>query len=171
MRTPSLHRRAAAASLLSIVLAAATATSACDNNNGVGLITTAPAATAFVIVSPSLINLTALGGFNCPGNGFSPAVSLFITSNGTARSMSAATFTLLDGTTVGGPSVTVPTMQLNQQFGSTIILANQSRSFAMQPAFSCPGVPVVTPHAMRATVLLTDSQGREQSLSATVNIR
>jgi len=155
---------------LSIVLAAA-ATGACDNNNGVGLITTAPAATAFVIVSPSLINLTALGGFNCPGQGFSPAVTLFITSDGATRSMSAATFTLLDGTTVGGPSVTVPTIQLNQQFGSTVILANQSRSFAMQPIFSCPGVPVVTPHAMRATVLLTDSQGREQSVSSTVNIR
>ena len=170
MRTPSLHRRAVA-TLLPVVFASAIAASGCDNDKGTGLIATAPTAAAFVIVSPSLINLTALGGFNCPGSGFSPNVTLFITSNGTARSMSAATFTLLDGTTVGGPSVTVPTVQLNQQFGSTIILANQSRSFAMQPIFNCPGVPVVTPHAMSATVKLVDSRGHEESLSTTVNIR
>lgn len=171
MRTPSLHRRAVATYLLPIVFVASIAASGCDNDKGVGLISTAPTAAAFVIVSPSLINLTALGGFNCPGSGFSPNLTLLITSNGTARSMSAATFTLLDGTTVGGPSVTVPTIQLNQQFGSTIVLANQSRSFAMQPVFGCPGVPVVTPHAMNATVKLVDSRGQEESLTTTVNIR
>lgn len=170
MRTPSLHRRTVATHLL-LVFAAAIAAGGCDNDKGVGLISTAPTAAAFVIVSPSLINLTALGGFNCPGSGFSPNLTLLITSNGTARSMSAATFTLLDGTTVGGPSVTVPTVQLNQQFGSTVILANQSRSFGMQPVFSCPGVPVVTPHGMTATVILVDSRGHEESLTTTVNIR
>ena len=156
--------------LVSIVFAAF-ASGACDNNKGVGIITTAPTAAAFVIVSPTLINLTALGGFNCPGHGISPSFTLFITSNGTARSMSAATFTLLDGTTVGGPSVTIPSPQLNQQFGSTIILANQSRSFPMQPTFSCPGVPIPTPQAMNAVVKLVDSQGREESFSTTVTIR
>jgi hypothetical protein len=171
VRTPSLHRRTVATSLLSLVFAAAFASSACDNDKGVGIITTAPTAAAYVIVSPSLINLTALGGFNCPGHGFSPTFTLFITSNGTARSMSAATFTLLDGTTVGGPSVTIPSTQLSQQFGSTIILANQSRSFPMQPTFGCPVVPVPVPHAMNAVVKLVDSQGREESLSATVNIQ
>ena len=168
MRTPSLHPRTVATSLLSIVFAAAIATSACDNNNGVGLIATAPAVTAVATVSPSLINLTALGGFNCPGHGFAPSFFVIIDAGARSQSMSAATFTLLDGTTVGGPSVTIPTMQLNSQFGPTIVLANTSRSFAMHPTFGCP---VVTPHAMRATVNLVDPQGREQSLTSTVDIR
>ena len=37
-----------------------------------------------------------------------------------------------------------------------VILAGTTRSFAMHPTFSCPGIPVVTPHAMRATVNLVD---------------
>jgi hypothetical protein len=171
VRTPSLHRRTVATSVLSIAFTAAIAASACDNNNGVGLITTAPPPPAYAIVSPGLINLTALGGFNCPGPGFSPSFDIIITSNGTSQSMSAATFTLLDGTTVGGPSVTIPSMQLNSQFGSTIILVGTTRSFSMHPTFSCPGTPVVTPHAMKATVMLVDPQGRQQSVSSTVDIR
>ena len=158
-------------SLLPLVCAAAIATGACDNNNGVGRISTAPTVAAFVIVSPSLINLTALGGFNCPGQGFSPSFNLIVTANGSSRSMSAATFTLIDGTTVGGPSVTVPSSQLSSQFGSTVIVGGTSRSFAMQPIFSCPGIPIVTPQAMRATVVLADAQGREESLSTTVSFR
>jgi hypothetical protein len=154
------------------VFAAAIATSACDeNNNGVGRVSTAPTVAAFVIVSPSLINLTALGGFNCPGQGFSPSFNLIVTANGSSRSMSAATFTLIDGTTLGGPSITIPSPQLRSQFGSTVIVGGTSRAFAMNPIFSCPGIPVITPHAMRATVLLSDTQGREETLSTTVSFR
>lgn len=171
VRNPSLHPRTVAMSLLPLACAAAIATSACDNNNGVGRLSTAPTVAAFVIVSPSLINLTALGGFNCPGQGFSPAFNLIVTANGSSRSMSAATFTLIDGTTLGGPSITIPSSQLQSQFGSTVIVGGTSRSFAMNPIFSCPGIPIVTPHAMRASVLLTDTQGREETLSTTVSLR
>ena len=171
VRNPSLHRCTVATALLSLVSAAAIATSACDNDNGVGRLSTAPTVAAFVIVSPGLINLTALGGFNCPGQGFSPSFDLIVTANGASRSMSAATFTLIDGTTVGGPSITVPSPQLSSQFGSTVIVAGTTRSFGMHPTFSCPGIPVVTPHAMRATVTLVDAQGREESVSSTVSIR
>jgi hypothetical protein len=171
VRNPSLHQRTVATSLLPLVCAAAIATSACDNNNGVGRVSTAPTAAAFVIVSPSLINLTALGGFNCPGQGFSPSFNLIVTASGSSQSMSAATFTLIDGTTLGGPSITIPSPQLRSQFGSTVIVGGTSRTFAMNPIFSCPGIPVVTPHSMRATVVLTDTQGREEAFSTTVNFR
>jgi hypothetical protein len=168
VRNPSLHQRTVAIAALCLVIAAAIATSACDSNNGSGGVTTASPILAAANISPSLVNLTALGGFNCPGFAFGSSFDLIIVAGSGRQNLDEANFRLLDGTTVGGPSVTIPSMQLTSQFGSTEILAGASRAFHMSPSFGCA---VGKPHAMAATVVLVNQHGQRQSLTSTASIR
>jgi hypothetical protein len=119
-----------------------------------------------VTLTPSLIGLTSLPGFNCPA--FSGAFNVVIVASTSDLNMSAATFRLIDGTTVGGPSVTIPTDNLTNSFGSTLILAGTSRSFAMHPVFGCSGLH---PQQLTADIVVTDRQGTSHTLSATASVR
>jgi hypothetical protein len=153
------------------IAALGVAGSACNDNNRVGLITSVPPVAAVVAISPSLIGLTSLSGFNgvaCPGFAFSTSFNLVVVSSGVNLAMNNVTLTLLDGTTLGGPTVTIPSGQLNALFGTTLVLAGTSQTFPLKPVFSCS---VGKPRAMTATVLLTDERGGQQSEHATAAIR
>jgi len=171
VRNPSLHVRAARRGVWLAIAALGVAGSACNDNNRVGLISSVPPVAAVVAISPSLIGLTSVSGFNgdaCPGFAFSSSFNLVVVSSGVNLTMNKVTLTLLDGTTIGGPTVTIPSGQLNAMFGTTLVLAGTSQTFPLKPVFSCS---VGKPQTMSATVLLTDARGGQQTERATAAIR
>jgi hypothetical protein len=44
---------------------------------------------------------------------------------------------MIDGTNLGGPSITIPQPELSARFGSTLINAGTTRDFALRPDFGC----------------------------------
>lgn len=167
MRNPSLHERAAG---LGVWLAIIGAGSACDDNRHFDAITTAPPVSVVVTISPSLLGLTSLGGFNgpaCSGATFAISFNLVVASTNTNLTLNQVTLHLLDGTTLGGPSVTIPGQELTAMFGSTLVPAGATQTFPLQPVFICA---VARPQAMTATVLVTDQRGAQQAMGATATI-
>ena len=70
------------------------------------------------------------------------------------------TLHLLDGSNVGGPSITFPRSQLTAMFGSTLLAG--TRAFSFQPQFACG---LRGPGSIAADVLLMDAEGNVQSVS------
>jgi hypothetical protein len=107
-----------------------------------------------VQIAPETFFVGTPGAFACPGGVFSPAFALVITPFGAARPLvDSATFRLIDGSTVGGPSITFPRPELTRMFGTLVIA--QRRTFAFSPAFGCPAA---WPRAMTADVVMSDGQ-------------
>jgi hypothetical protein len=70
------------------------------------------------------------------------------------------TLHLLDGTNLGGPSVTFPRSELNGMFGSTRVVS--SRAFAFRPQFACG---LGRPRSLVADVVLIDGDGSRRNVS------
>jgi len=70
------------------------------------------------------------------------------------------TFHLLDGSNLGGPSVTFPRSELNGMFGSTLIVS--SRAFAFRPQFACG---LRQPRSLVADVVLIDGDGSSRNVT------
>jgi hypothetical protein len=70
-----------------------------------------------------------------------PFFDVAITAS-SAVDVDEAMFTLIDGTTLGGPMITIPHASLVDQFGSTRIAAGASRVFRMRPFSTFPQVPL-----------------------------
>jgi hypothetical protein len=70
------------------------------------------------------------------------------------------TLHLLDGTNVGGPSITFPRSQLNGMFGSTLVAS--SRAFSFQPQFACG---LGRPRSIRADIVLIETNGSSRNVS------
>jgi hypothetical protein len=168
VRNPSLHQRAMGISAWLALSACGISGAACNDNHGVSLITTAPPVVAATTISPSLIGLTALGGFFCPGFVFSTSFNVIVVSSTQDLTMNHVTLQLLDGTTIGGPSVTIPSPRLNTLFGTTLVTAGTTRAFPFQPVFDCSAT---RPNALGAIVVLADGHGGQQTMRMTAPIR
>jgi hypothetical protein len=71
--------------------------------------------------------------------------------------MDSVTLRLINGETVGGPSITFPTPDLNRMFGPTVVAGR--RAFPFQPQFGCqPG----RPGSIAIDVVLSDGKGNSQ---------
>jgi len=70
------------------------------------------------------------------------------------------TLHLLDGTNLGGPSITFPSSQLNGMFGSTLVV--NSRAFSFRPQFACG---LGRPRSIRADIVLVDANGSSRNVS------
>jgi len=70
------------------------------------------------------------------------------------------TLHLLDGTNVGGPSITFPRSQLTGMFGSTLVVS--SRAFSFRPQFACG---LRHPRSLVADVVLIDGDGSRRNVS------
>ena len=81
--------------------------------------------------------------------------------------MSSATVHLSDGSNLGGPSVTFPQATLTSQFGSTVVVAGTTRTFAFSPQFG----PSATPHSLSATLLFVDTTGMSHSVFVSAPVR
>ena len=71
--------------------------------------------------------------------------------------MDTVTFHFIDGSSRTGSPITFPSSALNQQFGSTVVVAGTTRAFPFAPVAGCvPFVPVV----VQADVFGTVSTGQ-----------
>lgn len=164
MKNPSLHERSGRALIVSSLVILALAIAACDN---AAVSTPSPIGSA-VKLSSSIATLTPLSGASCPGLAFGASVSVVIASGPQDLTMQSLTVHLIDGSNAGGPMVTMPSPQLNAQFGTTIVRAGTSRGFLVQPVFGCISS---RPHAIGITALVMDQRGAQQTLNATSEVR
>ena len=134
----------------------------CDGG-GVGVITTAPAVLATAVPVAASISVTPGFVGLCVGN-FYPVqhFHLRITTS-TAVDLDHVTMRLIDGSTLGGPSVTIPSSQLTTQFQTTHILAHSSRTFVLAPQFHCGWR---SPYAVAADVVYLDHTGVSAGITA-----
>lgn len=128
-----------------------------DSPRGVRLTTGASPLTPAGNVAPNPIRLTPLGGGLCPGAvGFGTSFNLVLSAGADDLTLDSVTLHLLDGSNVGGPSVTIPSLELSSQFGSTVIRAGTTRAFAFRPTFGCVAFQ---PRFIRGHARLLDRRG------------
>ena len=137
---------------------------ACDNTpDKILLLNTATSFTPAGTFSPNPIRLAPDGGPQCPGGfAFNTQLNLIITAGVHDLTLDSVTLHMIDGTNVGGPSVTIPPPELATQSGSMFIHAGTTRAFALQPAFGCMANQ---PRSLRGDAFVFDNQGRFQTLS------
>jgi hypothetical protein len=121
-------------------------------------------------LQPSPITFTAPSGVPCPLGGFAFNTSFHLVINAGVRDvrLDSVTIHMIDGTNVGGPSITIPQPELVARFGSTFINAATTRDFALHPDFGCITTP---PLALRSNALLIDSRGVSQTISVQGRVR
>ena len=117
----------------------------------------------FISLAPNPITFTPLSVFPCTGGGFvfDPSLHLVITASVNDVTFDSVTIHLVDGSNLGGPSVTVPRPQLTTLFGSTLIRAGTTRDFVLSPDFGCV---TVFPTALQTTAVVVDSTGVQQTI-------
>jgi hypothetical protein len=137
--------------------------SACDDSpNHVLLVNTATSFSPAGTFSPNPISFAPLGGLQCPGGfAFDTPFNLIITAGVRDLTLDSVTLHMIDGTNLGGPSVTIPSPELATQFGSTFIHAGTTRAFALRPTFGCMANQ---PRSLRGAAFVFDDQGRGQTL-------
>jgi hypothetical protein len=114
-------------------------------------------------LEPSPIRFAPLGAFPCTGGGFvfDPTFHLFINAGAQDVTFDSVTIHMIDGTNLGGPSVTIPRPELSTRFGSTLINAGTTRDFALRPEFGCIAR---LPTALRGSAVLLDHRGMPQTI-------
>jgi hypothetical protein len=115
-----------------------------------------------ISLSPLPITFAPSGAFPCTGGGFAfaPSFHLIVSAGVRDVTLDSVTIHMVDGSSLGGPSVTVPRPELTTRFGSTLINAGTARDFALRPDFGCIGS---APTALRGTALLLDQRGIAQT--------
>jgi hypothetical protein len=156
---------------LIVILFAIAALVACDDWSRHGNranIAFAPTETIGAQISPPVITLTTLATSTC-------ATAVVLTSSfdlivlatqGVDMFVDSVTFRLIDGSNLGGPSITFPSAQLSQMFGTTTV--TQNRVFAFRPEFGCP---VARPGSIAAEGILIDRAGKRQKFAASAVLR
>ena len=117
----------------------------------------------FVSLAPTPITFAPLSVFPCTGGGFvfDPSLQLVITAGVSDVTFDSVTIHMIDGSNLGGPSITVPQPELAARFGSTLIVSTSTRDFALRPDFGCV---TVLPTALQTTAVVVDSGGVPQTV-------
>jgi hypothetical protein len=97
------------------------------------------------------------------GSNSTPGFDLRLTAMQTIT-VDEVTLQLLDGSNVGGPSVTVPQPGLASQLGSPTIPAGATRLVTLTPQPPCGPGPL-QPHAVSARIGFTDGRGTGRTLT------
>src|SRR5882762_2251644 len=122
--------------MIAIVVVALVAV-ACENTTSgrradIGFSPTAIA----VQISPQTLPFAAVTTACAVGPVFTTGFDLVIAQTRAANVfVDRVTLHLLDGSNVGGPSITFPRSQLNAMFGSTLVAG--TRAFSFRPQFAC----------------------------------
>ena len=111
-----------------------------------------------ISITPTPIALAPLNDVPCPlgGVAFDTSFHLIVNAGVHDVTIDSVTVHMVDGSNVGGPSITLPQPELSARFGSTLIPAGTTRDFAVRPNFGCVTAP---PIALRSNTLLVDSRG------------
>ncbi len=114
-------------------------------------------------LEPTPITFIAPSGVPCPlgGFAFNPSFHLLVTAGVQAVTLSSVTIHMIDGSNLGGPSITVPQPELAARFGSTLIAGGATRDFALRPDFGCIAR---LPTALRSSALILDQRGIPQTI-------
>ena len=166
MRLPAIGYILAAV-LLAFVVAACS-----DTHTGTATIGTGPSALSPVSASINTLTMTPdapvvfQSNVTTGGSLRSAKFNLVVAALQTVT-ISSATVHLSDGSNLGGPSVTFPQAALTSQFGSTVVIAGSTRTFAFTPQFG----PCATPHSLSANLLFVDTTGMSHSVFVTAPVR
>jgi len=165
----NLQKRALRALIILVLGGLGVGVAGCDDSDVVQTSDlTAPSRFHAEATGPTIVSVNQLSVLDCSGFVFTTPFDLAVTASTADLTMNSATFRLIDGTTLGGPSVTIPTPQLNARFGSTFVRAGTTRVFGLEPVFTC------TPHRpqfITATAVVTDPNGVSQALTVTAQIQ
>ena len=114
-------------------------------------------------LEPTPIRFTPLSAFPCTGGGFvfDPFFHLIINAGVRDVTLDSVTIHMIDGSNLGGPSVTIPQPQLATRFGSTLISAGSTRDFAVRTDFGCVAR---LPTVLQGSALLLDNRGIPQTI-------
>jgi hypothetical protein len=137
-------------------------TAACDPSPASVALATGPSSfTADANFSPTPIRLTPLTVTRCGfGSAFGTSFHLVITAGAHDLRMDRLTLELLDGTHLGGPSVTIPSFEFATQRASLLIRAGTTRDFPVHADFGCLAR---RPFALRGNVFLFDGFAMPQT--------
>ncbi len=141
------------------------ALSACDDDavrTGVPVVFAPSPAVAATISQPPFFSPN-----DCVGNPnvtfpFTIVISAFETVD-----VDRVTIQLIDGSSLGGPMVSVPKPGLTRQFGSTLVVAGTSRPFSFQPQFPCG----VYPRSVSADIAYVDARGTMRNFTVERSLR
>lgn len=150
------------------IVCAALALASCQVHGGVGVggSVFVPAAAVGVVISPAVVTAVPVVTVGCP---FVPPFSTdftLVVSASTDLFVQGVTIRLIDGSSVGGPTLTFPQAELTSRFGSTVVAAG-GREFPFHPQFGCG---VIVPSAITAEVVVADRSGRTQTLTARASV-
>jgi hypothetical protein len=113
------------------------------------------------VLFPSTLPIIVIPGNACPGTQEIAVATSFdivvIPSSQSDVFMDSVTLRLIDGESVGGPSITFPTPDLNRMFGPTVVVAR--RAFTFRPQFGCQ---TGRPRSIAVDVVLSDGKGNSQ---------
>jgi hypothetical protein len=126
----------------------------------------APVSTAGVNIAPSTLTFLPASLTCAAGPVVSTALALTVVPPDAQRSnVDQVTFRLIDGSNLGGPMVTVPHIELDRRFGSTVLLG--PRTFEFQPLFDCG----FAARFLTAAVVISTDRGATTTVNARAAIR
>lgn len=149
--------------VLSLGIAAALA-AACDDSPGrARFVAQASLVGASARLSPNPIPLSPLLGFGCPAGGFAfaPSFHLILTAGPRDLRLDRVMVHMIDGSNLGGPSLTIPQSQFGGEPSSVLIRAGATRDFLVNSNFGCFTTPLL---GVSGNVFLFDSQGASVTL-------
>src|SRR4026208_873490 len=113
-------------------------------------------------LEPTPIRFARLSAFPCTGGGFvfDPFFHLIINAGVRDMTLDSVTIHMIDGSNLGGPSVTIPQPELAPRFGAALINAGTTRDFALRTDFGCVAR---VPTALRGSALVLDPRGVPQT--------
>ena len=116
-----------------------------------------------ISLEPTPITFISPSGVPCPLGGFvfNPSLHLVVTAGVQDVTLNSVTIHMIDGSNLGGPSITVPQPELAARFGSTLIVSTATRDFALRPDFGCIAR---VPTALRGSAVLVDQRGVPQTI-------
>jgi hypothetical protein len=144
-------------------------TAGCDDSGQATLVsrassidTTATASVTPIVLAPT-VNVRCSTGF-----AFDSSFHFIVTAGIRDVTLDSVTVHLLDGSNVGGPSITIPRPELAAQSGATLIRAGSTRDFALRPAFPCIAN---TPQSLSASGVLLHTNGMTQTVVVAGRVR
>jgi hypothetical protein len=151
------------------IVVAAVAMAACDRttNSSGTVFNFAPAPAIAAQISPQTVPLFP-GSTPCTsGNAFTTGFDLVIVQTGFVDVfLDQVILSLIDGTGLRGPSVTIPQPQLHEMFGSTLVAG--TRAFSFRPQFACGQT---RPRSILGMVVLRDTVGVVRTISVDAPFR
>jgi hypothetical protein len=152
------------------IVVAAVAMAACDRttNSSGTLIAFGPTPAIAARISPQTLALFVSTTTACTsGSAFTTGFDLVIVQTGSVDVfIDQVMLRLIDGTDLGGPSITIPQRQLNSMFGSTLVVG--TRAFSFKPQFARG---LMRPRSLAGKVVLKDAEGIVRTVSVDAAFR